>query len=256
MGRRDMLQVVAVHVGVHLDAFEVQLLVVLRTGKRREVEKLQQVDWQLPLDEMDVADDRFGCVGGETENIAGIRDDPGIAPGLQHGPIFADEILAFFGGDEILGVDVFQPDKDLRDACLSRLVDKPRDLMGKRVDLDHETQVAVQLSAELDQAVEFSERPAAAGQSPSAQGLNISRALENVVDAQDEVVDSWVDYESARLSLYRDMGIMQIDPSGVWLNDPSLQAELLRIPPAKVTERLPPPEGLVPLKTFNNLNPP
>jgi len=109
---------------------------------------------------------------------------------------------------------------------------------------------------ELDQAVEFSERPAAAGQSPSAQGLNISRALENVVDAQDEVVDSWVDYESARLSLYRDMGIMQIDPSGVWSNDPSLQAELLRIPPAKVTERLPPPEGLVPLKTFNNLTPP
>ncbi len=71
---------------------------------------------------------------------------------------------------------------------------------------------------ELDQAVEFGERPGPQG-SPGSQGINISRALDNIILAQDELIESWVDYELARLSLFRDMGTMAIDDDGFWVED-------------------------------------
>ena len=71
---------------------------------------------------------------------------------------------------------------------------------------------------ELDQAIEFSEQPEA-GSRAGNQGLNISRALDNILDAQEELIESWVDYETARLGLYRDMGTMYIDENGFWIED-------------------------------------
>ena len=69
---------------------------------------------------------------------------------------------------------------------------------------------------ELDQAIEFGERPDAAGRAGS-RGVNISRALDNILDAQDELIETWVEYETARFSLYRDIGSMQIDKQGLWI---------------------------------------
>ena len=66
---------------------------------------------------------------------------------------------------------------------------------------------------ELDQAIEFSERPEGGGGAGN-QGLNISRALDNILDAQDELIESWVDYETARLGLFRDLGTMYVDEKG------------------------------------------
>lgn len=71
---------------------------------------------------------------------------------------------------------------------------------------------------ELDQAIEFSEQPEASTRAGN-QGLNISRALDNILDAQDELIESWVDYETARLGLYRDVGVMYIDENGFWIED-------------------------------------
>jgi outer membrane protein TolC len=68
---------------------------------------------------------------------------------------------------------------------------------------------------ELDQAIEFGERPDAAGRAGS-RGVNISRALDNILDAQDELIETWSEYETARFSLYRDTGSMQIQPDGIW----------------------------------------
>ena len=46
--------------------------------------------------------------------------------------------------------------------------------------------------------------------------MNISRALDNILDAQDDLIDTWVEYQSARLSLMRDLGTMRVDAQGVW----------------------------------------
>jgi outer membrane protein TolC len=89
---------------------------------------------------------------------------------------------------------------------------------------------------ELDQAIEFSERPDGGGGAGS-QGVNISRALDNILDAQDELIESWVDFETARLSLYRDLGVMFIDENGFWVED-LLEAEDVPTPDA---EDYPPP---------------
>jgi len=74
---------------------------------------------------------------------------------------------------------------------------------------------------ELEQALQSSEHPN--GNGGSRQGVDIPRALDNIVDAQNELIDTWVDYEIARLGLYRDMGTMVIGVDGVWDEDAVLQ---------------------------------
>ena len=52
-----------------------------------------------------------------------------------------------------------------------------------------------------------------AGQQNSLSLLN---ALDSVLSAQNSLVGDWITYEQNRLNIYRDMGIMDIDPRGVW----------------------------------------
>ena len=89
---------------------------------------------------------------------------------------------------------------------------------------------------ELDQAIEFGERPGTQG-SAGSQGINISRALDNIILAQNELVESWVEYENARLELYRDMGTMEIGDDGFWVDDANA-------PNNQNPQRLPVPEPL------------
>ena len=91
---------------------------------------------------------------------------------------------------------------------------------------------------ELDQAVEFAERPDTVSRAGN-QGVNISRALENILLAQNKLIDDWVDYEEARLSLFRDMGVMRIGEDGLWIQDDQLpefpqRPELEKLPPIEV----------------------
>ena len=71
---------------------------------------------------------------------------------------------------------------------------------------------------ELDQAIEFGDRPDA-GEYAGGRGVNISRALENILYNQNEMIESWAEYETARLSIYRDMGTMKINENGLWTDD-------------------------------------
>jgi len=57
---------------------------------------------------------------------------------------------------------------------------------------------------------------------PGQQGINIVWASYNLLNAQDETIETWLDYESTRLNLYRDLGTMQIDERGIW-TDPFYQ---------------------------------
>lgn len=69
---------------------------------------------------------------------------------------------------------------------------------------------------ELSQALDAGERQNEGEAAMTQQGLSIPRALENILDAQDSLIDTWLDYETARLELFRDMGVMEIDETGVW----------------------------------------
>ena len=69
---------------------------------------------------------------------------------------------------------------------------------------------------ELEQALEAGERQADGAGEGRQQGLNIPRAVENILDAQDELIEAWVEYETARLELYRDVGVMKVDANGLW----------------------------------------
>ena len=77
---------------------------------------------------------------------------------------------------------------------------------------------SVRLAAlQYDNAVEESTGPA--GKGGSSNALNLLEALDSVLEAQDSLIGSWVEYEKSRLNIYRDMGIMEIDARGIWVDD-------------------------------------
>ena len=57
----------------------------------------------------------------------------------------------------------------------------------------------------------------------SNTGLNLLQALNSVLTAQNNLVQTWVDYERNRINIHRDMDIMVIDERGLWL-DPVYQS--------------------------------
>ncbi|MCR9198454.1 MAG: TolC family protein [Planctomycetaceae bacterium] len=78
--------------------------------------------------------------------------------------------------------------------------------------------------------------------------LSLVRALDSVLDAQESLVGDWVSYESNRLNIFRDMGIMRVNQDGVWEDSFYLQdgpGVLDTLPPAEVLdeELLPPVQG-------------
>lgn len=79
-------------------------------------------------------------------------------------------------------------------------------------------------TAQLDIAVEQSSAPlpasgAGGGNQGSAQGLNILQALSSVLNAQNQLIQIWVNFESNRLNIYNFMGTMEIDPYGFWTDE-------------------------------------
>src|ERR1700722_14080508 len=163
MMRDAMVEVVFVDVGVHPDALLQQSLVVLRAWQRREEEELENIEGQLALDDLDIPQDRFLCIRGEAEDVAGERERAMGAPLLQHDAIFGDLVLPLLGGDEILGVDVLEPDKDAPRPRFRRLLDEIRNLVAQGVDLDSEAAVDA-LFLKLDHPVEQDLPVAVAGE--------------------------------------------------------------------------------------------
>ncbi len=49
--------------------------------------------------------------------------------------------------------------------------------------------------------------------------LSLLNALDTVLQAQNSLIADWVSYEANRLNIFRDMGIMQLDQRGLWLDD-------------------------------------
>src|ERR1019366_2101198 len=77
-----------------------------------------------------------------------------VAPHLQHLAVFGDLVLAFLGGDQIVRIDILEPDEHAPHARLSRLLDEVRDLVAESVDLDGEADIHPLADPHLDHAVE------------------------------------------------------------------------------------------------------
>ena len=77
---------------------------------------------------------------------------------------------------------------------------------------------AVRIAAlQYDVAVEQSNAPATGGgQNAGVRGRNLLDALGRVLDTQNSLIGFFVDYETNRLTLARDMGTMTIGEDGVW----------------------------------------
>jgi outer membrane protein TolC len=61
--------------------------------------------------------------------------------------------------------------------------------------------------------------------------------LSQLLTAKNTLVGNWVSYETARMSLYRDFGIMDIDSQGIWTNESLDPASLAARPERPAGER-------------------
>jgi hypothetical protein len=66
--------------------------------------------------------------------------------------------------------------------------------------------------------------PPMPGQPPAQFGptaaTDLLTALSALRDAQDNFMSVWLNYHAARMSLYRDLGVMRIDERGLWIDEP------------------------------------
>ena len=87
---------------------------ILGAGQRRQAVRLQQIDGQLALDDLDVAHHRFGRVRGEADDVAGENRDAGLLPLQQHLAVLGDFVLLLSGAEQRVGIDAFEADEDAR----------------------------------------------------------------------------------------------------------------------------------------------
>ncbi|MBC7966478.1 MAG: TolC family protein [Fuerstia sp.] len=94
-------------------------------------------------------------------------------------------------------------------------------------------------------ALQYDSASLQAASSVQNNALSLLQALSSVLNAQNSLVQDWITYETNRLNIFRDMGIMQLDPRGVW-NDPwylqmnDLQDDGEFVPPAMTPGVVPP----------------
>ncbi len=104
------------------------------------------------------------------------------------------------------------------------------------------SRLQVRLAArQFDSAVDQANAPAAVGGAGGGQGgvqgNLLVQALNSIISAQNTLISNWVSYEQNRLGIYRDMGMMEIGPDGIW-NDPAYRGTSDRDTP----EGLPDPQ--------------
>src|SRR6516164_9679064 len=127
---------------------------ILRARQRGEQEELQQIDRQFPLDDVDVAQNRFDCVVRKAKNVAGISDHACCLPGQQHLTIFGDLVLPLLGAEQVLRVDILKADEYAPYARPRAFFDEVRQAVAEGIDLDDETDVELVDLPQPDQPIE------------------------------------------------------------------------------------------------------
>lgn len=85
-----------------------------------------------------------------------------------------------------------------------------------------EYRVEIDRTTVRNAALQYDSASLQAQASTQTNALSLVNALNSVLNAQNSLVSDWITYETNRLNIYRDMGIMEIDPRGVW-TDPFYQ---------------------------------
>lgn len=67
-------------------------------------------------------------------------------------------------------------------------------------------------------------------QNAESVALNLLNALNGLLQARNSLVTGWVQYETYRMSLFRDLDIMMIDGRGVWTNEQTGTEGFPRVP--------------------------
>jgi hypothetical protein len=106
------------------------------------------------LDDLDVAQNALRRIVGQTDDVAAVGYRPNALPRLQHRAVLGDPVLLRLRGDQIVGVDVLEPDEDAAHTGTARLLNKPRDQMAKGVNLNDEFEPHPLALAQLDDPVE------------------------------------------------------------------------------------------------------
>lgn len=76
---------------------------------------------------------------------------------------------------------------------------------------------ALQYESAVDEGREPKDpRQAVSNRASGNQGQNLTRALNSILSAQNQLIQNYVSYERNRLNIYRDMGIMEIGSDGIW----------------------------------------
>src|SRR5262249_40491902 len=57
------------------------------------------------------------------------------------------------------------------------------------------------------------------GADPAGPSQQLLPAKNSLLRAQNDLYNTWIAYLTSRISIYRDMGLMQVDPRGVWIDD-------------------------------------
>ncbi|MEZ6126974.1 MAG: TolC family protein [Planctomycetaceae bacterium] len=184
---------------------------------------------------MDVA------VSGNANSLGGINDDVNVSLDFKT-PI--DQVLQRNAYSQALVTYqrarreyMRQEDlvkQDIRESWRQLLVSQ------QRLEIDRQTVRVAALqydNAALQAANATTSGAVGGGGGGGNNNLNLLNALNSVLNAQNSLVTDWMTYETNRLNIYRDMGIMQIDQAGLW-DDPFYQR-------AGLTEsEIPPPTEL------------
>jgi hypothetical protein len=109
-------------------------------------------------------------------------------------------------------------------------------------------------------------RPGVAAEFGATTALNLVNSLSDLLNVQNDFLSVWVNYETLRIGLDFQLGTMELDDRGLWIDpgeisddrypvpdcpptsNPSLH--LLPLPPDRMEESLPPP----PTADGSNLN--
>ncbi len=68
-------------------------------------------------------------------------------------------------------------------------------------------------------ALQYDSSAQEASRGGQTNAFNLLQSLSSLLEAQNSLISDWIQYESNRLNIYRDMGIMEIDSRGVWIDD-------------------------------------
>ena len=82
-----------------------------------------------------------------------------------------------------------------------------------------------QAALQYDNAAQATSNPDQRAGGGDQDALNLLRALTDLLRAQNGLIADWINYETNRLNIFSDMGIMEINPRGIWTDEFYLQSQ-------------------------------